>query len=61
MYLRESNVRSRQLDVQDTNFSFTWTVFLLWDLVIEVIHYSSLQPRARGNLLRDKLCEKTFR
>ena len=30
----------------------------LWDLVIDVLHSSSIQPRARGNLLRDEDCEK---
>ena len=30
----------------------------LWDLVIDVLHSSSIQPRARGNLLRDEDCDK---
>ena len=30
----------------------------LWDLVIEVLHSSSIQPRERGNLLRDEHSEK---
>ena len=30
----------------------------LWDLVIEELHSSSKQPRARVSLLRDKHCEK---
>ena len=32
---------------------------VLWKLVIEVLHSSSKQPKARGNLLlRNKRCEK---
>ena len=32
----------------------------LWDFVIDLLHSSSIQPRARGNLLCDEHCEKTF-
>ena len=37
---------------------FAWTENPLWDLVIDVLHSSSNQPRARGNLLRDEDCDK---
>ena len=30
----------------------------LWDVVVELLHVPSNQPRARSNLLRDKHCEK---
>ena len=30
----------------------------LWDLVVEVLHSSSNQPKAQGNLLRDKHFKK---
>ena len=30
----------------------------LWDLVVEVSHVPSDQPKTRSNLLRDKHCEK---
>ena len=74
MYLQESNTRSLQLDVQEGNFHSSTEsevvslhaglrmdgIFALdpWDLVVEVPHVPSNQPKARSNLLRDKHCEK---
>ena len=74
MYLQESNIRSHKLDVQEANFHSSTESDLgsshaarrmdglpaldLWDLVVEVLHSSLHQPRTRGNLLRDKHCEK---
>ena len=74
MYLQESNTRSHKLDVQEANFHSSTEsevvsfdaglrmdgIFALdiWDLVVEVSHVPSNQPKARSNLLRDKHCEK---
>ena len=74
MYLQESNTRSLQLDVQEANFHSSTESEVVsfdagfrmdgipaldpWDLVVEVSHVPSNQPKARSNLLRDKHCEK---
>ena len=67
MYLQESNIRSRELDVQEANFHSSTesdVVSLLaarrmdglpaldlWDLVVEVLRSSLHQPRTQGQLL----------
>ena len=67
MYLQESNIRSHKLDVQEANFHSSTesdVVSLdaarrmdgipaldLWDLVVEVLHSSSRQPRTQGQLV----------